>query len=154
MTVLPIVTWPDPRLTTVCDPVAEGEDVSRLAADMLETMYAAPGRGLAAPQVGMLKRVLVMDAAWKGGPPSPLVLVNPAPVAHCSNRATAEERCLSIPDHPVVVERPAALRVRWTDLQGASHERDFEGVEALIVQHELDHLDGILILHHAGELAR
>jgi peptide deformylase len=81
-------------------------------------------------------------------------MVNPEVVGRCTNRATAEERCLSIPDHPVVVERPAALRVRWTDLDGTTQERDFEGVEALIVQHELDHLDGILILHHAGELVR
>ncbi|MCU0908456.1 MAG: peptide deformylase [Rhodobacteraceae bacterium] len=154
MTVLPIVTWPDPRLTAVCAPVAGGEDVSELAADMLATMYAAPGRGLAAPQVGVLKRLLVMDATWKSGPPAPLVMVNPVLVAHCTNRATAEERCLSIPDHPVVVERPAALTVRWTALDGTAQQRDFEGVEALIVQHEMDHLDGILILHHAGELVR
>jgi peptide deformylase len=154
MTVLSIVTWPDLRLTTVCDPVADGEDVSALAADMLDTMYAAPGRGLAAPQVGVLKRLLVMDATWKIGPPAPIVMVNPEVVGRCTSRAVAEERCLSIPDHPVVVERPAALTVRWRGLDGAMHERPFEGVEALIVQHELDHLEGILILHHAGELVR
>jgi peptide deformylase len=97
---------------------------------------------------------MVMDAAWKSGPPAPLVMVNPEVVGRCTNRAAAEERCLSIPDHPVVVERPAALSVRWRGLDGATHERPFEGAEALIVQHEMDHLDGILILHHAGELVR
>ncbi len=152
MSILPILTWPDTRLTAVCQPVDPQEDLSVLAADMLETMYDAPGRGLAAPQVGVLKRMFVMDAAWKSGPPVPLVFVNPEIVARCPNMTEGEERCLSIPGRAIIVARHAALALRWQGLDGVGHERPFEGAEALIVQHELDHLDGILTLHRTGEI--
>ncbi len=110
----PILIHPDPRLKKACEPVAEiTDEVKRLAADMLETMYDAPGIGLAAPQVGVMKRVLVMDCI-KDGPPEPMVLVNPVTVWQSEDVSTYEEGCLSIPDQYADVKRPAAVTVRWT----------------------------------------
>ncbi len=150
----PILIHPDPRLKKVCDPVSEiTPDLRALAADMLETMYAAPGIGLAAPQVGVTKRLLVMDCA-KDGPPEPLVLVNPSIVWASEDVSAYEEGCLSIPDQYAEVKRPAAVTARWTDLDGAPQERAFEGLWATCVQHEIDHLDGKLFIDYLGPLKR
>jgi peptide deformylase len=150
----PILIHPDPRLKKACDPVAEiTDEVKRLAADMLETMYAAPGIGLAAPQVGVTRRVLVMDCI-KDGPPEPMVLLNPVTVWETEDVSTYEEGCLSIPEQYAEVKRPAAVTVRWTGLDGAEQERTFEGLWATCVQHEMDHLEGKLFIDYLGPLKR
>ncbi|MBP9182214.1 MAG: peptide deformylase [Fuscovulum sp.] len=150
----PILIHPDPRLKKACDPVAEiTDEVKRLAADMLETMYAAPGIGLAAPQVGVTRRVLVMDCI-KDGPPEPMVLLNPVTVWESEDVSTYEEGCLSIPEQYAEVKRPAAVTVRWTGLDGAEQERTFEGLWATCVQHEMDHLEGKLFIDYLGPLKR
>ena len=142
-----IVLHPDPRLRAACAPVGGVTDAVRaLAADMLETMYAAPGRGLAAPQVGEPLRLFVMDVAWKDGAPAPVVAVDPEIVVAGGDVETAEEACLSIPGRPVRVARPAAVTMRWTDLDGFRAEHALTGAAARCAQHELDHLDGVLIL--------
>ena len=106
MSILPILKWPDPRLSQACDPVAPGEDLSRLVSDMLETMYDAPGRGLAAPQVGVMKRVFVMDCGWKEGDMTPVICINPEIIDRSQEMAGGEEGCLSIPGTPAEVSRP------------------------------------------------
>ena len=149
-----ILIHPDPRLKKVCDPVAEiTAEVTALANDMLETMYDAPGIGLAAPQVGVMKRVLVMDCI-KDGPPEPMVLINPAVIWSSEDVATYEEGCLSIPDQYAEVKRPAEVQVRWLGLDGVEHERQFAGLWATCVQHEIDHLDGKLFIDYLGPLKR
>ena len=150
----PILIHPDPRLKKACDPVTDiTEEVKRLAEDMLETMYAAPGIGLAAPQVGVTRRVLVMDCI-KDGPPEPMVLINPRTVWASEDVSTYEEGCLSIPDQYAEVRRPSAVTVRWTGLDGAEEERTFGGLWATCVQHEMDHLDGKLFIDYLGPLKR
>jgi peptide deformylase len=150
----PILIHPDPRLKKACDPVTDiTEEVKRLAEDMLETMYAAPGIGLAAPQVGVTRRVLVMDCI-KDGPPEPMVLINPQTVWASEDVSTYEEGCLSIPDQYAEVRRPSAVTVRWTGLDGAEEERTFGGLWATCVQHEMDHLDGKLFIDYLGPLKR
>ena len=145
MSVLPILIYGDPRLRAVADPVVVDDAVRALAADMIETMYAAPGRGLAAPQVGAGLRMFVMDCHWKDGAArTPLVLVNPEIVDASKATKPYTEGCLSIPDVLVEVERPAEITLRWHDLDGALHERRLTGFEAVCAQHEYDHLDGIL----------
>ena len=148
--ILPIVTHPDPRLGQVSAPVAEVTDATRTLLDaMLETMYAAPGRGLAAVQVGVLERLVVVDTAWKDGPRDPLFLVNPE-IAWASDVLVAgEERCLSIPGVPREVARPDRVRVRYRDRDGRAREILAEGPLAMALQHEIDHLDGVLILDRA-----
>ena len=149
-----ILIHPDPRLKKVCDPVAEiTAEVTALANDMLETMYDAPGIGLAAPQVGVMKRVLVMDCI-KDGPPEPMVLINPAVIWSSEDVATYEEGCLSIPDQYAEVKRPAEVQVRWLGLDGVEQERQFAGLWATCVQHEIDHLDGKLFIDYLGPLKR
>ena len=149
-----ILIHPDPRLKKVCDPVAEiTAEVTALANDMLETMYDAPGIGLAAPQIGVMKRVLVMDCI-KDGPPEPMVLINPAVIWSSEDVATYEEGCLSIPDQYAEVKRPAEVQVRWLGLDGVEHERQFAGLWATCVQHEIDHLDGKLFIDYLGPLKR
>jgi peptide deformylase len=150
----PILIHPDPRLKKPCEPVgAITDEVKRLANDMLETMYAAPGIGLAAPQVGVMRRVLVMDCI-KDGPPEPMVLLNPETVWASEDQSVYEEGCLSIPDQYADVKRPAAVTVRWTGLDGVVGERRFEGLWATCVQHEMDHLDGRLFIDYLGPLKR
>jgi len=145
MSVLEIVKWPDARLTQMCQPVGIiTPELVTLMADMFDTMYDAPGRGLAAPQVGRTERIFVFDAGWKEGAPTPVACVNPQIVALSEDRKTGEEGCLSIPNVPMDIERAAEVTLRWTDLEGM-HERTFTGAEAVIVQHEYDHLDGIVI---------
>ena len=149
--VLPIVMHPDPRLREVCEPVGAPDETARaLARDMLATMYAAPGRGLAAPQVGEMRRMLVMDVRWKEADPSPIVMIDPVVEDASERRVAGEEACLSIPGEPREVERPAEVTVAWTDLDGARLVRRLTGAEARCAQHEIDHLDGVLILDRAG----
>jgi peptide deformylase len=146
MTVLAIRKVPDPVLREVCTRVTVFDaDLQRLTDDMLETMYAAPGRGLAAPQVGVLSRIFVMDAGWKTGDPTPMVFVNPDVLAASKTVVTQPEGCLSIPDDLTDVTRPDKVRLRWQDIAGAAHEADFTDFSAACTQHEIDHLDGILI---------
>jgi peptide deformylase len=149
-----ILIHPDPRLKKPCEPVAEvTAELAQLAADMLETMYDAPGVGLAAPQVGVMKRILVMDCI-KEGPPEPMVLINPAVTWASEDLSSYEEGCLSIPDQYAEVKRPAQVKVRWTGLDGAEQERQFVGLWATCVQHEIDHLDGKLFIDYLGPLKR
>ncbi|MEL7132428.1 MAG: peptide deformylase [Pseudomonadota bacterium] len=155
MSLRKILTWPDPRLQAICTPVdVITPDIQTLANDMLETMYAAPGRGLAAPQVGELQRVFVMDPTWKEGPRSPLICINPDILDRSDDRARADEGCLSIPGVTACVERPNSVRMVWTDLEGLVHDRWLTGFAALCAQHELDHLDGILTLDHLEDAQR
>ncbi|WGW04958.1 peptide deformylase [Tropicibacter oceani] len=144
MSVLPILTWPDPRLSRVCDPVSDVAAVAPLIVDMFETMYAAPGRGLAAPQVGVLARVFVMDAGWKSGDKTPLACINPAIVETSEARVSGGEGCLSMPGIEVQVPRFAEVTLAYTDPEGRDCRRRLTGFEAICAQHELDHLDGTL----------
>lgn len=150
---LPILQWPDPRLSQLCAPAVLDDDLRSLAADMLETMYAAPGRGLAAPQVGRLVRMFVMDVAWKTGEPAPMVFVNPA-IELVGKPVPGPEGCLSIPGPLTRIARAPQVRARWTDLQGRPHEALLDGFAAVCVQHEYDHLDGILTLDRLAPEAR
>lgn len=147
MALLPILRWPDARLQTVCAPVPEiTAETGALAADMLETMYAAPGRGLAAPQVGVLLRLFVMDTTWKEGARSPRVCLNPEILWRSDARVSGPEGCLSIPGILTRVERAETIRLRWTGLDGVTREEDLTGFDAICAQHEYDHLDGIVTL--------
>jgi peptide deformylase len=150
-----IIKLPDPRLRLVSKPVATIDDeVRRLVADMFETMYAAPGIGLAAIQVGVPQRVVTLDLAKKDEPKQPLVVINPELVWSSEERSTYEEGCLSIPEFYEEVERPAQVKVRYTDLDGQAHEVDANGLLATCLQHEIDHLNGILFIDHISKLKR
>ncbi|WP_265500212.1 peptide deformylase [Paracoccus beibuensis] len=143
-----LVLWPDPRLRQPCEPAGylKSPNLHALAADLLATMYAAGARGLAAPQVGNLRRIFVMDAGWKNGDPEPLVMLDPEILWRSPQTEVAVEACLSIPGHPVEVERPAAITLGWYDLDGKHQKRQLTGTHARIAQHEVDHLDGRLIV--------
>ena len=142
MAILSILRWPDPRLATPCAPVTE--DVTQLASDLLETMYAAPGRGLAAPQVGVLKRLFVMDTTWKEGAPTPRVVINPQILWRSDDTASGPEGCLSIPGITTDITRARSLRMAWTDPHGQAHDEILTGFDAICAQHEYDHLDGLV----------
>ncbi|MFB9151436.1 peptide deformylase [Roseovarius ramblicola] len=152
----PILIHPDPRLKKVCAPVEEiTGDLRKLAGDMLETMYDAPGIGLAAPQVGVLSRLIVLDCVkGENETPRPLVMINPEVVASSDETSTYEEGCLSIPDQYADVTRPAEVEVRWTDPDGAEHREGFDGLWATCVQHEIDHLNGRLFIDYLGAMRR
>lgn len=151
MTVRDILFWPDPRLREICDPVPEISRKTReLADDLFDTMYAASGRGLAAPQIGVLRQVFVMDAGWKTGRRTPLAMINPVILASSSAECDLEEACLSIPGLSVSVRRPAEVSVLWTETDGSRHTRDFDGIEARIIQHEFAHLVGQVIFDAFG----
>ncbi|MCB2109560.1 MAG: peptide deformylase [Defluviimonas sp.] len=156
MSLRQILIHPDPRLKKPCDPVTEiTEELRATASDMLETMYDAPGVGLAAPQVGLLKRFFVMDCVKDPeAPPRPMVLINPEVIWASEAQNTYEEGCLSIPDQYAEVTRPAEVRVRWSDLDGAVHEEHFSGLWATCAQHEIDHLDGRLFIDYLTPLKR
>ena len=151
-----ILIHPDSRLRTVTDPVTEIDDeLKKLAGDMLETMYAAPGIGLAAPQVGILKRMLVMDCIKdEEAKPQPMVLINPAVVWSSEDESTYEEGCLSIPEQYENVSRPAEVEVTWTSLEGEAQSGRFDGLWATCVQHEIDHLNGKLFIDYLKPLKR
>ena len=156
MTLRPILLWPDPRLRTRAEPVGKiTEEVVTLAQDMLQTMYDAPGIGLAAPQVGVMKRLLVLDCVKEEGEaPRPMVLVDPEVVERSAATSVYEEGCLSIPEHFADVERPAEVTVRWTALDGTRQEERFDGLWAICVQHEIDHLNGVVFLDYLTPLKR
>ena len=156
MTIRPILIHPDPRLKKRCDPVTEVTKELRVAADdMLETMYDAPGIGLAGPQVGLMSRILVMDCVKDPeAAPRPMVLLNPE-VSWASEATNVyEEGCLSIPEQYAEVTRPAEVKVRWMDLEGAMQEEHFTGLWATCVQHEIDHLNGKLFIDYLTPLKR
>ena len=152
----PILIHPDPRLKKVSAPVPDlSDDLRRLADDMLETMYDAPGIGLAAPQVGVNTRLIVLDCV-KGDhdAPRPLIMFNPEIVASSDERSTYEEGCLSIPEQYGEVTRPAEVTVRWIDRNGNEQQEDFADLWATCVQHEVDHLDGKLFIDYLTPLRR
>lgn len=151
----PILIHPDPRLKKVATPVADLSDELRaLSKDMLETMYDAPGIGLAAPQIGVLERLIVLDCAGQEEEPSPLVMFNPEVVQSSDDSNTYEEGCLSIPEQYAEVTRPAEVRVAWLDQDGNPQEKDFDGLWATCVQHEIDHLNGKLFIDYLKPLKR
>jgi peptide deformylase len=151
---LPILTAPDPRLKLKAKPVeAIDARIRRLMDDMAETMYAAPGIGLAAPQVGVLERVLVVDVG-KEGEPQLLKVANPEILWRSEDLATYNEGCLSLPDHYADVQRPAECRVRYLDYEGEIRELHATGLLATCIQHEMDHLEGTLFVDHISALKR
>ncbi|HEV7368864.1 peptide deformylase [Arenibaculum sp.] len=155
MATLPILIAPDPLLKRKAQPVERvDEHVRKLMEDMLETMYAAPGIGLAAPQVGVLDRIIVVDVADKGEPPAPLRLANPEILWFSEELAQSNEGCLSLPEHYADVVRPRAVRVRYLDETGESREIEADGLLATCLQHEIDHLDGVLFVDHLSMLKR
>ncbi len=156
MPVLPIITLPDPLLRTRSDPIERVDDaLRRLADDMLETMYDAPGIGLAAVQVAVPRRLLVIDIADKEKEAaSPIVMINPEVVKLGDALAPYEEGCLSIPDVRVEIERPSSLTVRFLDRDGREQQLTADGLLATAIQHEMDHLDGRLIIDFMSRLKR
>ena len=155
MSKLPIVTLPDPILRKISEPVDTVDgDIRRLMDDMLETMYAAPGVGLAAIQVGVPKRIIVLDVAGEDETPQPLAMANPEIVRLSDATRLYEEGCLSIPDVRVEIERPAALTVGYVDREGKRQEIEAEGLLATALQHEINHLDGKLIIDFLSRLKR
>jgi peptide deformylase len=155
MAKLPIITLPDPILRKLSTPVERVDDeLRRLADDMLETMYDAPGVGLAAIGVGVPRRLFVLDVADDDEKPAPLVLFNPEIVALGSETRLHEEGCLSIPDFRVEIERPASLTLSYIDRDGNPRELDAEGLLATAIQHEINHLDGKLIIDFLSPLKR
>jgi len=154
MVSLPILKWPDPRLAQRCAPVGAGEDLSALISEMFATMYDAPGRGLAAPQVGVMKRFFVMDVTWKEGTPSPEVMINPEITDRSATLVEGEEGCLSIPGITAVVSRPDWVVIDWTDAEGRRQSRRLDGFAARCAQHELDHLDGLVTFDRLAPGAR
>ena len=151
-----IVMHPDPRLKKVSAPVADITDELRaLADDMLSTMYDAPGIGLAAPQVGVLNRLIVLDCVKEEGePPKPMAMFNPEVIASSDEMNTYEEGCLSIPEQFADVTRPKLVQVRWMDRDGNLQEQEMDGLWATCVQHEIDHLDGKLFIDYLGPMKR
>lgn len=155
MALLPILTAPDPRLKKISKPVDKVDDeIRQLMDDMLETMYAAPGIGLAAAQVGVLKRVLVIDIDREGEKTGPLKMANPEIVDVSDEDASYEEGCLSVPEHYAEVERPARVTVRYLDQDNEIRTLQAEGLLATCIQHEMDHLDGILFIDRISALKR
>ncbi len=155
MALRPILTVPDPTLKLVSATVEHVDDALRaLMDDMLETMYAAPGIGLAAIQVGEPVRVIVMDLAREGEPPAPRQFVNPEIVWASEETAPYEEGCLSVPEIYDEVERPARVKLRYLNYQGDLVEEDAEGLYAVCIQHEMDHLNGVLFIDHLSRLKR
>jgi peptide deformylase len=150
-----ILVLPDKRLRLVSEPVKKlDREVERLVADMFETMYEAPGIGLAAIQIAVPKRVIVMDLAKKDEPPDPRVVINPEIVWQSDAKKAHEEGCLSIPEYYEEVERPAQVRVKYLDRKGKEQEIDADGLLATCLQHEIDHLNGVLFIDHISKLKR
>ena len=156
MALLNIIIHPDPRLKTRADLVESFDaGLRKLADDMLETMYDAPGIGLAAPQIGVLRRLIVVDCIKNDDePPRPIAMVNPAVTWASAITSVYEEGCLSIPEQYAEVERPSEVDVAWCDVTGASHSERFGGLWATCVQHEIDHLNGRLFIDYLSGLKR
>jgi peptide deformylase len=155
MAIRPIITLPDPRLRLVSEPVTTIDaEILQLLDDMLETMYDAPGVGLAAIQVAVPKRILVADATRGDEPKNPMVFVNPQIVWVSEELSVYQEGCLSVPDYFEEVQRPARVRVSFLDREGATCEIEADGLLATVLQHEIDHLEGGLFIDHLSRLKR
>ena len=158
MPLRPILVIPDPKLRQTAEPVAHVDDeVRALVEDMFETMYKAPGIGIAAPQIGVMRRVVVLDVAKRRDEEAtaePMVLINPEITYASEETAVHEEGCLSIPDFYEDVERPAVIRVDFLDRDGKPQSIEAEGILAVCIQHELDHLNGVLFIDHISRLKR
>jgi len=160
MAILPIIEAPDPRLKTVSTPVETfDEALQTLIDDMFETMYDAPGIGLAAIQVGVPRRLLVMDLQEKNEETGatirePRVFINPEILQTSEEISVYNEGCLSVPDQYADVERPKTVRARWLDRDGKRHEQELDEMLATCLQHEMDHLEGILFIDHLSKLKR
>lgn len=155
MALLPIIIAPDARLKVTCDPVENVDaHIVTLLDDMLDTMYAAPGLGLAAPQVDVQKRLLVVDVSRDPDNRDPKFLINPELLEASEELFKYEEGCLSLPEHYAEVERPAKIKVRYLDRDGKAREMEAEDILATVIQHEMDHLDGVLFVDHISSLKR
>ncbi|MCR9137315.1 MAG: peptide deformylase [Alphaproteobacteria bacterium] len=155
MTIKPLVLLPDPVLRKKSDPLERVDDEIRaLADDMLETMYDAPGIGLAAIQIGIPHRMLVIDCSKEDEDKAPIVFINPEIVDSSDERAVYEEGCLSIPDYYAEVERPAEVKVEFIDRDGKAQQIEADGLLATCLQHEIDHLNGVLFIDHISKLKR
>src|SRR3954469_17854061 len=163
MALLPIVEVPDPRLRQISTPLESVDDeVRSLVADMFETMYAAPGIGLAAVQVGVPRRILIIDLQEPADPEDPeskqvrdpRVFINPEIVEHSDHEVPYTEGCLSVPDQYAEVDRPDRIRARWQDAEGKAYEEEIDGLLAVCLQHEMDHLNGVLFIDHLSRLKR
>ncbi|MGN6465836.1 MAG: peptide deformylase [Rhizobiaceae bacterium] len=155
MTIRPIILLPDPVLRQISTPVERvDEGVRKFADDLFETMYDAPGIGLAAIQVGEPRRMLVIDLAKEGEPKAPQVFINPEILSRADEPAIYEEGCLSIPDYYAEVERPKEVTIRYLDLDGKQQEMKADGLLAVCLQHEIDHLNGVLFIDHISRLKR
>ena len=152
----PILIHPNPKLKKVCEPVLEIDDaLIELSDDMLETMYHAPGIGLAAPQIGVLNRIIVMDCEKDDtANRKPIIMINPEIVFCSDEESTYEEGCLSIPEQFAEIKRPTSVQVRWLDTNGTEQEQEFQGLWSTCVQHEIDHLDGKLFIDYLGTIKR
>jgi peptide deformylase len=150
-----IITLPDPKLRLISKPIERVDDsVRKLLDDMVQTMHEAPGVGLAAIQIAEALRLVVVDIAKKDEPPQPLQFINPEIVWSADDRSVYEEGCLSIPEYYEEVERPASVRARFVDRDGKQQEILAEGLLATVLQHEIDHLDGVLFIDHISKLKR
>ncbi len=155
MTIQTILKIPDPRLKLVSEPVTKFDGkLQTLVQDMLETMYDAPGIGLAAIQIGVAKRLLVIDLAKEEEPKAPMVFVNPDIISVSDELSIYEEGCLSIPDYYESVERPARIKIRYQDETGENREIEADGLLATCLQHEIDHLNGVMFIDHISKLKR
>jgi peptide deformylase len=155
MTIRPLIILPDPKLRLVSEPItAVTDEVRRLADDMLETMYDAPGVGLAAIQVGVPLRMVTMDVSKSETEPQPMVLLNPEVLQTSDELSAYEEGCLSIPEYYEEIERPARVRFRYMNLKGEIVEQEADGLLATCVQHEIDHLNGVLFIDYLSKLKR
>jgi len=155
MSTRPILIIPDPKLRAISEPVGRiNSEIKKLVEDMFETMYDAPGIGLAAIQVGVDKRVVTIDIAREGQDKQPMALINPQIIAASEEMSVYSEGCLSIPEYYEEVERPARVTVRFEDIEGAVREVEADGLFATCVQHEIDHLNGVLFIDHLSKLKR
>jgi peptide deformylase len=155
MTIKPLIILPDPLLRQVSQPIERVDaDLQRLSDDMLETMYDAPGIGLAAIQIGVPRRMLVIDLSKEGEEKQPLIFINPEIVRSSDERSVYEEGCLSIPDYYAEVERPANVTVKYLDREGKEQSVEADGLLATCLQHEIDHLNGVLFIDHISRLKR
>jgi peptide deformylase len=155
MSIKPLIILPDPVLRQVSKPIERVDvDLKRLADDMLETMYDAPGIGLAAIQIGVPRRMLVIDVSREGEEKQPQVFINPEIIKSSDERSVYEEGCLSIPDYYAEVERPAVVTVRYLDREGKEQTAEADGLLATCLQHEIDHLNGVLFIDHISRLKR
>ena len=153
---LPIRIYPDPVLRKRARPVTDSDtdEVRRLVPSLFATMYKAPGIGLAATQVGNLLRVMVLDVAGKDEDPAPLVLINPEIITNSEETSTQQEGCLSLPEQYADITRPARVKMRYQDMQGIKQEIEADGLLSACLQHELDHLNGVLFVDHLSALKR